>query len=516
MLQSDLAYADSVRSVNTSLDFYALHKYITFRRDDSADGIDEIIGSRFSTLLRGYFENGFRVNSMIDRNRFKQYYADQFGEELLLSDDTIVDTIRQIGALQDERVFARDGNRRSDLLDDIQADIAKTFSLGASCIYVSSVFEKYQTELASELKIYTEDVLREQLLDTCYGAFRYSKQFFFISGRNPDPSVDIQRVMKASQLPLTYEQIHSLIWYIPVDQIKYRLVYSDGIVNVAQETYFYASNLPVSTSELEHIAELVHAQLTQKAFITDSELRALISQYCPSVAINTESFSTWGLRNALAVLLRDRFSFNGAIISERGQEINMAQAFEAFCETHEEMSLDELKDFAKEMNSPIYWESVFSKMLRISQTEFIKRSAVEFDVQGVDAVLDQLVEGDYVPLRKFSLFLHFPTASVKWNEYVLEGYAALYSRDFTLLHANYTATECCGAVVRKSSHIQDFKTLVTEVLAKSSEWKNQGDALALLVRKGYLQRRRYSEIESVIVDARQLRASSAKSGGADL
>lgn len=515
-LQQDQSYADEVGSVNTSLDFYALRKYIAFRKNDSADGLDEDTRNRFSALLRECFENGFRVNSMIDRNRFKQYYADHYGEDILLDEEVIVETIKQVGELQDDRVFVREGNSNGNLLDDIQADIAETFGLGASCIYISSVFEKYQHELASRLQIFSEEILCEQLLATSYGAYRVAKQFFFVRGKTPDASSDVQRVMKQSSLPMTYDQIHDVLWYIPVDQIKHSLVVTDGMVNVAQETYFYAFNLPVSTSELEHIAELVHAQLTQKAFITDSELRALISQYCPSVAINTESFSTWGLRNALAVLLRDRFSFNGAIISERGQEINMAQAFEAFCEAHEEMSLGELKDFAKEMNSPIYWESVFSKMLRISQAEFIKRSAVEFDVQGVDAVLDQLVEGDYVPLRKFSLFLHFPTASVKWNEYVLEGYAALYSRDFTLLHANYTATECCGAIVRKSSHIQDFKTLVTEVLAKSNEWKNQGDALALLVRKGYLQRRRYSEIESVIVDARQLREISAKSGGAGL
>lgn len=507
------SYSEETRSVNTSLDFYALRKYIAFRKNDSSESLDEDTRNRFSILLKECFENGFRVNSMIDRNRFKQYYADRYGEEILLGDKVIVETIKQVGELQDDRVFVREGNKSGDLLDDIQADIAETFGTGASCVFISAVFEKYQHELASQLQIFSEDILREQLLATSFGAYQIAKQFFFVRGKTPDASADVQRVMKQSSLPMTYDEIHKILWYIPVDQIKHSLVMTDGMVNVAQETYYYAFNLPVNTSELEHIAELVHAQLTQKAFITDSELRELISQRCPSVAINTESFSTRGLRNALAVLLRDRFSFNGAIISERGQEINMAQAFEAFCEAHEEMSLEELKDFAKEMNSPIYWESVFSKMLRISQTEFIKRNAIEFDVQGVDAVLDRLVEGDYVPLQKFSLFLHFPTASVKWNEYVLEGYAALYSRDFTLLHASYTANECCGAIVRKSSHIQDFKTLVTEVLAKSNEWKDQGDALALLVRKGYLQKRRYSEIESVVVDARQLRESLEKAGG---
>lgn len=509
-IQNDSHYAESVRSSNPSLDLYALRKYIKFRRDDTPSDVDDVLYEQYSSILRDYFENGFRIGSMIDRNRFKQYYFDLFGEDVKQSDEEIVETLQRVGEIQDNRVFARDVGTRSDLLDDIQADIAKTFNQGASCVYITSVYERYQLALTAELKIYDESVLCEQLLTTCYGLYNATKQFFYIKGRKPDVALDIQKIMKQSPVPMSYEQIHETLWYIPLEQIKHSLVVTDGMVNVAQETYFFAPNLPISSTELESIVGLIHAQLVQKSYVTDSELRDIIQKNYPSISINTEGFTTWGLRNSLAYLLRGRFSFNGPIISELGQKINMSQAFEDFCNSHDVMMLSELRDFAKEMNTVIYWDAVFAVMTRLSHTEFVKRGSVSFDVERTDEVLCELVEGDYIPLKSVKLFLHFPSLSVKWNEFVLESYVAQYSEQFALLHASYTATECCGAIVRKDSGIRSFKDLVVRVLANSGEWSTTDDALSLLVREGYLQQRRYSDIVYAVPEAKVLRETYIK------
>ncbi len=55
------------------IDLYALKMYIRFRKNDSTGDLDDKEVERFSVILHDYFENGFRVNSLIDRNRFKQY-----------------------------------------------------------------------------------------------------------------------------------------------------------------------------------------------------------------------------------------------------------------------------------------------------------------------------------------------------------------------------------------------------------------------------------------------------------
>ena len=484
----------------------AFEKYISFRKKGGS--IDSAY-KKYELILRECFENGLRINSFIDRNRFRQYYSEKFSVDAEPDDDKLIEILRKAGVTRDDRIYAQAGGEQSDLIDDIQEDIAKTFHDGASCIYVSAVFEKYQYQLTEQLQIYSEDVLKKQLLETSYGDYFDQRKMLVKSSAVPDSTTDIKHELQRSPLPMTYEELHEKLWYIPMDIIKHSLVMTDGIVNVAQETYFYAPNLPVSTLEIEGIANLIHGQLSQKEFITDEELRGLIRNNCPSVAINTESFSTWGLRNALAYLLRERFSFNGSIISERGHSINMSRAYEVFCKSFERMTLDDLKAFSKEMNTIIYWESVFNVMIRVSADEFIPRDRIQFDVIRTDVVLDELIEGDYMPLKDISLFLHFPVISVRWNQFVLECYAAGSSKEFTLLHASYSQ-DCCGAVVRRSSPIKDFKSLVVDVLAHSDEWQTEKDALAYLVNTGYLNRKRYSEIGSAVSEAKLKREAIRK------
>lgn len=507
VIQKNDAYRQMRTSATASLDLFALKKYISFRKNNTSDELDEKTAERFSRVLAENFENGFRVRSVIDRNRFKQFYSDRYGEVPHQNDDDLVETIKKIGELQDDRVFFREKGASGDLLDDIQADIAKAFRQGATCVYISCVYEKYREALAAQLQIYNEELLCEQLLATCYGDYRQIRQYFCLSSRAADVVADVNAIMKQSQNPMTYSQIHDVLWYIPVDQIRHTLVSSDGMVNVAPETYFYAYNLPVSAVELEHIAELLHAKLAQKSFITDAELRDLINVNCPSVAINTEAFSTMGLRKALSVLLRNRFNFNGSRISERGKSLNVWQEIESFCDSHDRFSLEELQEFAKELQSQINWEAVFSKSIRLSQTEFVRKDLVPFDVRATDEALDRLVGGDYVALKDFTLFLQLPVLSVKWNAFVLEGYVSQFSREFTLLHTGYSVNECCGAIVRRSSAIKDFKSLLTDVLAHSPSWKTQDDALQLLARKGYLLQRRFTEIDAVVTQARIARDS---------
>lgn len=507
---TDKDYLSAMGVDKARLDHYSLKKYIAFRKDDSSDGLDESTKKRFGFILKDCFDNGFRVNSIIDRNRFKQFYVDAYGEEVSVSDEKIVDILKHIGSEQDNRIFYRDSVTQSDCLDDIQSEIVETLNSGISCVYISELYSRFNEKLASELSVYSADVLKELLLSSSYGAYRSDKNSFYLDNKFPNAAKDVEILMRQSSVPLSYAEIYKRLKFIPLEIIKRSLVFADKVVNVAQETYFYAPNLPVNAEELNQIARLIHEQLQQKSFITDGELRELIVLNCPSVAINTEDYSTWGLRNALAVLLGNRFSFKGSIISERGEEINMAQAFSEFCQSHESLTIDELKQFAKEMNTNIYWESVYDEMVRISQNEFVSKQQVQFDVKAIDDALNNLMVKEYQSLQSFTLFLHFPVINVRWNVYVLESYLAKYSREFSLMHASYTSTNCCGAAVRNKSNIKDFKELITDVLSHSKRWTTKDDALELLVEKGYLQRKRYSGIESVLTDAKNRRDSLKK------
>ena len=439
----------------------------------TTSAIDPLVKERYTAILAENFEDGFRPAKAIDRNRFRMYYNDMFGQELSEDDEKLVRTLMKVGTLRDERIFVKDEMEQKDLLEEINETIMDTLKSGASCIYLECLFARFQDQLAEMLHIYNVDSLESVLFSS--GKRNYFKRYNYLFGysKEPAPARDVVEYMKNAHLPVTYSEIENGLWYIPLDKIKHTLVTTSGIVNVASEAYLYAPNLPVSENELRQITDLICHALLQRSYISDVELMQLIEEHCPSVLMNTPDYPMWGLRNALAYLLREKFSFKGAIISDKDEEISMAEVFTDFCQRSEHITVDELRNFANEMNTVIYWDSVYCEMVRINQNEFVRRDQIHFDVERTDAVLDSLVQSAYMPIKTISLFLHFPTIDVPWNNFVLESYVANYSKKFRLLHACYTATDCCGSIVRQESGIADYRTLIVDVLTKNTGWKTQ-------------------------------------------
>lgn len=507
----------------------AMHKLIMYRRLNqhksenktdlsleskklpNAKSIDEQAKNRYLSVLKENFEDGFRYGKAIDKNRFRIYYSDKYGCDLEDNDEQLVTALMNIGAVRDDRIFVKADDEQSSILSRIVTKIISTFDAGASCIYLDCLFNYFQETLVEDLHIYSSEALETVIL--AQNQRDYFKRYGFLCccGREPNPQSDVIQYMRNSLTPVSYSTIKEDLWFIPLDKIKQVLVNVPQIVNVAAETYFYAPNLPISEVELQCIAELISNTLLQRSYISDVELTEQIEKNVPSVIVNTSEYSMWGRRNALAYLLRDKFSFRGAIISTKCEELSMSEVFSDFCKRSSHLSLNELKAFANELQTVIYWDSVYSEMIRINQNEFVSKSQIQFDINKIDDLLDGLIVGKYSPLKSIdNLFLHFPAITVKWNGYVLESFLVNYSKKFCLLHASFSATDCCGAIVRRDSEFGDYRSLIVDVLAANTGWANKTDALQLLVDDGYQQRRSYKDIENVMLEAKLLREQVAK------
>lgn len=468
---------------------------------------------RFALILRECFENGYRPGNAIDVNRFKLYYTEKYGSNPNESDEDITKTLRSVGAFRNGRIYAKADAEQRDVLSEIRADVDAVFSAGASCVYLETLFAKYQDQLTESLQIFNADSLKEAFLASCGGAY-YSRYSYLASyKKTPDIENDVLTYMKASHMPVSYDMLKKDLWYIPFDKIKHILVTAKPMVNVAQEAYFYAPNLPVSADELKTIIELIRGELLQSSFISGTDLIDLLELNCPSVIINTDGFSSWGLRNALGYLLRDYFAFNGNIISSRKKEMNMSHVFQSYCAGKNRVMLDELKDVAIEAKTRIHWESVFAVMVRICQDEFVNKKDISFDVAAVDDALERFIVGEYASTKSINLFLQFPPAAHPWNGYMLESYVYSYSKRFKLVHPCFQQTDFCGAIVRKESRISEYNDLVVRVLADSDAWRDKKDALYLLTDEGYQQRKAYKDIDSAVSEARRQREQRQKQRG---
>lgn len=474
-------------------------------------GLPEETRIRYTEILSKHFgEDGYQTGRPIFRGRFKRFYAEKYGCPPAETDNRIDEIMSMVGTKRDDRVFPKQDDIQNDLVMEIVSDVLSAFDSGATAVYIEAVYDKYQQPLADNLHIYNQDALASLLLAHANGKYIQRYSFLTNNWSGANAQEDLLRIMKTFHQPQNYAAIHEKAWFLPYERMKTILVTTASIVNVAAETYFYAPNLPVSAVELAYLSSLINEELSYHSYITDVRLMQLIAEKCPSIAINTDGYTTYGLRNCLGYILRDRFAFNGPIITLKGKELSMADVFTEVAKDHEVLSVDELSALSNEMNIMIYWDSVLSEMIRVSATELVRKDQIKFDVEAIDEILDGICPGDYIPLPEVNLFLYFPNIGYPWNSYLLESYLFSCSKKFRLLHSSFIKTGVYGAMVRKDADVPDYRYLLVDVLSKSNALDSTKEALQYIVDKGYQQRRRYEGIEAVIQEAKLIKEQREK------
>lgn len=474
-------------------------------------GLPEETRIRYTEILSEHFgEDGYQTGRPIFRGRFKRFYAEKYGCPPAETDNRIDEIMSMVGTKRDDRVFPKQDDIQNDLVMEIVSDVLSAFDSGATAVYIEAVYDKYQQPLADNLHIYNQDALASLLLAHANGKYIQRYSFLTNNWSGANAQEDLLRIMKTFHQPQNYAAIHEKAWFLPYERMKNILVTTASIVNVAAETYFYAPNLPVSAVELAYLSSLMNEELSYHSYITDVRLMQLIAEKCPSIAINTDGYTTYGLRNCLGYILRDQFAFDGPIITLKGNELSMADVFTEFAKDHEVLSVDELSALSNEMNIVIYWDSVLSEMIRVSATELVRKDQIKFDVEAIDEILDGICPGDYIPLPEVNLFLYFPNIGYPWNSYLLESYLFSCSKKFRLLHSSFIKTGVYGAMVRKDADVPDYRYLLVDVLSKSNALDSTKEALQYIVDKGYQQRRRYEGIEAVIQEAKLIKEQREK------
>lgn len=503
----------------------ALKKYIEYCSDVTKDPADvagrtksertvaaeeKTIGSvppevarNYTSLLRDEFPDGLRQN-IIHVKKFIQQYEERFGA-IDATRDNLLDQLKQIGVVRDERIFPRQDSGQKSLTDEIYEAVSDVFQGGGTCVYLSKILERYGQPLGEQLGIYNEEALQAILLENNPSGFLFRYGYICDNAEKADSTQDVLRFVQSHHEPVNYDVIQAALWYLPMDRIKHALLTTASLVNVEQKTYFYAPNLPINANELQTLTRVMNEEIDAEGFLVGKDLKRLIDQYCPSAAINLANMKDWAIRNCLGYILRDQFEFTGALISRKGHPLSAAEAYQDFCRQHETLTLEQLKEFSTEINLPIYWDEVLSIMVRTSANELRRSDGIHFHIKETDAALDTLCIGDYIPLHEIRLYLQFPSIEVPWNGFVLESYLRNCSELFQLFQISVSNNSFYGVVVRRKSEFQTYEQVIVDMLARSTEWKNENDALELLVAHGFQAQRRYANFSEVIRKALLLR-----------
>ena len=147
-------------------------------------------------------------------------------------------------------------------------------------------------------------------------------------------------------------------------------------------------------------------------------------------------------------------------------------------------------------------EHLYSPARRI----FVSQDSVSFDIDAVDEAIGRFCHGEFIAIADITSFAAFPTMEVQWTSYLVETFVSKYSKKFKLLHNQYNATVCAGAILRADAKLYDYNQVLATVLAKANCELDSVAALDYLCNAGYLGRRRYTGIAIALSEAIQIRS----------
>lgn len=462
--------------------------------------------SRYRELLDKYFQKGFRMDSSLDMKKLRRFYLEQYGTELADEDKLVCQAIETVAILHDGKAYLPDSMLSQKKKDNLLQHIEDRFNSGCDAIYYGALFSEFEETLQGE-RIYTSEMLKTYLSYINKGRYVFQRSYLAKDHSvqmNPDD--EIREYLKESAEPVEVEQLASALSYIPEQKIKFALsTNSDFIWNAIGE-YFYEGCVRFSNSELEWISQFIEDEIEEQDFVTGNELVEAVWAHFPDIKEMYQWITLVGMRNVIGYKLKDRFSFNGNIISKYGEDLSMAEVYAKYCHKHSRFTLDELNVLKQQLGSIIYFDEIYANSLRISQSDFVSPDMAQFDVEATDEAIARICTGQYVSLQEIRDFGTFPYAGYPWNEYLVEAFVANYSRKFMLLHNGYTANVCAGAIVKQASPFQNFNDLLIDILANSDIVLNEDSALEYLRQHGYIARRRYRDIGRILTEAKVVRS----------
>ncbi len=460
----------------------------------------------YEKVLKEKFRRGFRLDSTIELRRFRKFYADMHGVDVKEDDDEIIRIIRRLCILCDDRAYHPDVMLSPELKTKLLDYTEKCFNDGKTTIY----YQALCTEFAGDFIDYplhdNPDALKGYLSDVGFGKFYINRTCISKEANvTTDPLMEIRECLKEFGRPVKLEELFTALPHLPQSKIKNLLAVNDEFVNNEKGAYFHESIVRLSDEELENIASIIEQTVEEKDFIGGNELYDEIKVMYPYIIEENSELSVYGFRDALKYKLGASFSFKGNIISAAGKELAMADVFANYARKHDSFTLTELKTLAHELASTIYFDSVYENSLRISQEQFVSKHRARFDVSEVDAAMDRICPEDYIAIKQVNNFAGLPYVGFPWNSFLLEHYIAAYSKKYTLLHSGFNRAECAGAIVKRSADINSFDDFIVELLKNTDVELKKTPVLEMLVQEGYLARRRYANIEDLIIRAKAQR-----------
>jgi hypothetical protein len=464
----------------------------------SGPEFDSETNEQLTKILSSHFSNGYRISSSIDFERFKHFYASQYGAEFTYGADKFDLFVYSAAVIFDDRAYVYG----DEVVDAIRIYLEK---MESPCISINIFFEKHSQELF-EFGIFSIDILKA-FIKKNYSGISCKSNYIYLQ---PDVSTAslIREVFNEREI-WSYDELKERLPSINMDTIRQTLNRMD-YVRVGTSVYTHIDKMDLPDSEGEKIFAFVSEKLQAKDYVIANELDlskfASTNPHCPFLAIRDAVFHKF---------LSNRFDKRGQVITHKGAKLRVQDILEQYCREAESVSLDELNKF-EAMFAPegtVYsycLTAAHSIMVRVSDALFVAGSKVSFDVAKIDEILSGYCREDFIPLKSVVDFSLFPYPGYQWNQFLLESYVRKYSRLFK--YADRAANNAnIGVIIKDSFVYSEYDDILAIALAKSPlSLGNTGEVGDYLIDNGYIGRRNLGNSEEqILTRAKKLREEGA-------
>lgn len=467
---------------------------------------------RYKEFLSQNYMKGFRLNDRLSIKRLRIQWQKTFNEDLQYDDETICKHILHITIRHGDMAYLPEAMLSDKARQKLMEHITTLFAEGKTVIYYEALYKEFAEEFA-EGRINNVDMLKTYLAYINNGKF-YLRRSYIAADANveADNKDEVRSLMISHGAPMHTDDIVASLSHIAKDKVMWVVAgpNSSEFVRNKKGEYFQADIIEFTQNEMDLITEWIRSAIDDKVYMGGKELVDTINQKLPSIK-ERYPFLTWlGLRDVVAYKLRDVFSFNGKIISAYGENLSMSDVFSKYAMKHEYFTLTQLNMLKDELDTPIYYDSLFKYAVRINENEFVSKQRINFDISATDDAIEQFCQGEFISLKDVSLFGGFPDVSFPWNHFLLQQFVAYYSKKFMLLHNGFNAGKPVGAIVKRSSQIDTFNDVIIRVLADSNIPLNSENALQYLSDTGYIARKSCSNIDTLLSKANIYRANKGE------
>lgn len=452
--------------------------------------------NKLNEILSSHFAYGIRIDSPIELMRLKRFYVSKYEEECPWSDEEIKNTIMEYCFLYEGKGYLLDNKSYNMILNEIN----ELKTMGAYIIYYDELYERNEAWF-HKLGIFSAGMLKCFVKKYASGVIcKKAYLSWESSNENELLKKNILSVWKDAVLH-NYQELKEQLEYVPLEKIKYALANNSCFVWNSAETYTTCYKFIITEEEERTILEYVK-QMTEKNESISFEDIPLQHIYDENFELSETAIFTLVFNKVLS----EEFVRYNRAITPKSQENTAWELVESYCSSRQEVHLDELlEQCAKRTGTSRHAEALeiaHSLMVRVDKERFVSRGLVDFNIAGIDEVLDTIVIGDAIGLKEITSFALFPDCNFSWNLYLLESFCRKYSKTFKYMNITNNSRNA-GAIVRKECNL-DYHNLLAQVLVFRKVDLLEEVVMDFLYDHGFIARHSYKYIENLIETASRL------------